>query len=150
LIYSIGASLFWPILSYPIILNNVRVQDARLQQLLVDYVNTVLRAAQEVEDGIAGYVREQESAASLQKAVTASQTAVKRAVIQYREGATDFQRVIDTQRVLLQTQNALARTQSQVVTNLIALYKALGGGWEVRINQPVVTDANREEMQKRT
>jgi NodT family efflux transporter outer membrane factor (OMF) lipoprotein len=150
LIYSLGASLFWPILSYPIILNNVRVQDAKLQQLLMDYVNTVLRAAQEVEDGISGYAREQEAAVFLQNAVTAAQQAVKLAVIQYREGAIDFQRVIDTQRSLLETENSLARTQSQVVTNLIALYKALGGGWEPRVDQPVVSDANRQEMQKRT
>lgn len=150
LIYSLGASLFWPILSYPQIISNVRVQDARLQELLVDYVNSILRAAQEVEDGIAGFLYEQESAAATQNAVTAAETAVKLALIQYREGATDYTRVLDTQRALLQSQSTLARTRSQVITNLIALYKALGGGWEVRAGQPVVSDSNRVEMQKRT
>jgi NodT family efflux transporter outer membrane factor (OMF) lipoprotein len=150
LIYSVGANLLWPILAYPQILNNVRVQDARLQQFLVDYQNTVLKAAQEVENGIVGFLREQEAAAFAQNAVTAAQTSVKLALVQYREGATDYQRVVDTQRSLLQSQNSLARTRSAVATNLIALYKALGGGWEMRQGQPVVTDRNRVEMQKRT
>jgi NodT family efflux transporter outer membrane factor (OMF) lipoprotein len=150
LIYQIGLSLFWPILSYPQIINNVRVQDARLQQLLVDYQSTVLKAAQEVEDGIAGFLREQEAAVFAQNAVTAAQTSVKLALVQYREGATDYQRVLDAQRALLESQNNLARIRSAVATNLIALYKALGGGWEVHQGQPVVTDSNRVVMQKRT
>jgi outer membrane protein TolC len=75
---------------------------------------------------------------------------VKASMVQYREGATDYQRVVDSQRTLLQAQNELARTQSAVATNLIALYKALGGGWELRMQQPVVSDKNRVEMQKRT
>jgi NodT family efflux transporter outer membrane factor (OMF) lipoprotein len=150
LIYSLGASLFWPILSYPQIMNNVRVQDARLQELLADYQSTVLRAAQEVENGIVGYLREQESAVFSANAVKASKDAVHLAVVQYREGAADFTRVLDAQRALLSSQDQLVRTQGAVVTNLIALYKALGGGWQVRIGQPAVSDTNREEMQKRT
>jgi len=150
LLYNIGANLFWPILAYPQILNNVRVQDARLQQLLVDYKSTVLRAAQEVEDGIAGFLREQEAAIFAQNAATAAQTSVKLALIQYREGAADYQRVIDSQRALLDSQNNLARIHSATTTSLIALYKALGGGWEPRQGQSVVTDENRVEMQKRT
>jgi len=150
LLYTIGANLFWPILAYPQILNNIRVQDARLQQLLVDYKNTVLRAAQEVEDGIAGFLREQEAAVFAQNAVTAAQSSVKLALIQYREGATDYQRVLDTQRALLDSQNNLARIRSATTTSLVALYKALGGGWELHQGQSVVTDENRAEMQKRT
>jgi NodT family efflux transporter outer membrane factor (OMF) lipoprotein len=150
LIYSVGASLFWPILFYPQILNNVRVQDARLQELYVDYRNTVLKAAQEVDDGIAGFLREQEAAQFEQNAVAAAQNAVKLSLVQYREGATDYQRVVDSQRNLLQAQNNLARMRSATATNLIAVYKALGGGWELRQDQPFVRDATREEMQKRT
>lgn len=150
LLYSIGASLFWPILSYPKILNNVRVQDARFQEALVNYVDTVLRAAQEVEDGIAGFEHEQEAERFAQNAVTAAQLGVKLALVQYREGASNYTRVLDTQRALLSSQNGFAKTQSQVVVDLIALYKALGGGWEIRTSQPVVTDETREEMQKRT
>jgi outer membrane protein TolC len=150
LLYSIGANLFWPLLNYPKILNSVRVEDARFQQSLINYQNTVLKAAQEVEDGITGYLKEQETAVFAQNAVTAAQDAVKLALVQYREGAVDYTRVLDTQRALLQSQNTLARTRSAVATNLVALYKALGGGWELRQGQPVVTNGTQSEMQKRT
>jgi NodT family efflux transporter outer membrane factor (OMF) lipoprotein len=150
LLYSIGATLVWPILSYPIILNNVRVQDARLQQALAAYQQTILTAAQEVENGITGYLREQEALVFNQNAVAAAQNAVKLSLVQYREGATDFQRVLESQRALLASQNSLANTRSAAATNLIALYKALGGGWELRQGQPTISDSAREEMKKRT
>jgi NodT family efflux transporter outer membrane factor (OMF) lipoprotein len=149
-LYSVAANLLWPILAYPQIISNVRVQDARLQQSLVDYKQTVLKAAQEVQDGIVGFLREQEAATFEQNAVTAAQTSVRISVLQYREGAVDYQRVLDSQRELLTAQIALARMRSSIVTNLIALYKGLGGGWEVRQGQPVVRDDVRVEMQKRT
>jgi outer membrane protein TolC len=150
LVYSFGARALWPILSYPRILNNVRAEDARFQQAVVNYQNTVLRAAQEVEDGIAGYLREQEASVIADRAAVAAADAVKLALVQYREGAVDFQRVLDTQRVQLQAQNTLARTRERVAQNLIALYKALGGGWEMRVAQPVVPPATQVEMQRRT
>jgi NodT family efflux transporter outer membrane factor (OMF) lipoprotein len=150
LIYSFGFNLFLPLFNYPKILNNVRVEDARYQQTLLDYQQTVFRAAQEVEDGIVGFTREEEAVVFATNAVTAAQSAVKLALIQYREGAVDYQRVLDSERVLLQTQNTLARTQSSVVTNLVALYKALGGGWEYRAGEPVVADSVRKDMQQRT
>jgi NodT family efflux transporter outer membrane factor (OMF) lipoprotein len=150
LFYTLGVSLFWPILSYPKILNNVRIQDARFQEALFEYQQTVLRAAQEVDDNIAAFLRQQESAVFAANAAAAAQTAVKLALIQYREGAVDYQRVLDTQRTLLAAQNSLARTRASVATNLVALYKALGGGWELRLGQPVMTNGTRVEMRQRT
>ena len=73
--------------------------------------------------------------------MTSAQRSVELSLVQYREGAVDYQRVLDAQRSLLQQQNALAQARSAVATNLIALYKALGGGWEVRQGQPIVTPA---------
>jgi NodT family efflux transporter outer membrane factor (OMF) lipoprotein len=138
LIYTFGTSVFWPLLNYPKILDNIKVQDARFQQTLLDYQYTVLKAAQEVEDGIAGFLRTQEAAVIQANAVASAQTAVKLAVVQYREGAVDYMRVVDTERTLLQAQNTLASRNSTVATNLVALFKALGGGWEARPNAPVV------------
>jgi NodT family efflux transporter outer membrane factor (OMF) lipoprotein len=150
LAYNLGGSLLWPLLDYKRILNNVRVQDAKFQEALVDYVNTVITAQQEVEDGMTGYLREQDAAAFAQEAVTASQQAVKIALVQYREGSVDYTRVLDTQRSLLDSMNKLTNTQSAAVTNLIALYKALGGGWELRMANPVVNDVIVDEMRRRT
>jgi NodT family efflux transporter outer membrane factor (OMF) lipoprotein len=150
LIYTAAASVFWPILSYPRIINNVRVEDARFQQTLVVYVNTVLVAMQEVEDGMAGYLREQDSAVFAQNAVGAAENAVQLALIQYREGSVDYTRVLDSQRELLQSQNLLTNTRASVATNLIALYKALGGGWEIHAGEPVIPEGMQREMQQRT
>jgi outer membrane protein TolC len=126
------------------------VQDARYQQLIVNYQNTVIRAAQEVEDGLAGYLKAQEATVYAQSAATTAQRSVDLAFAQYREGAVDFQRVLDAQRSLLQEENSLAQTRSSVATNLISLYKALGGGWEMRQGQPFIPESTQVEMQKRT
>jgi NodT family efflux transporter outer membrane factor (OMF) lipoprotein len=150
LAYNAGASLFWPILNYPRILNNVRVEDARFQESLVEYVSTVLTAEREVEDGLTGYLREQDAAVFAQNAETSAENAVRIALVQYREGAADYTRVLDTQRALLDAQNRLANTKSAAVTNLIALYKALGGGWELREGQPAVPEPMQREMKNRT
>jgi NodT family efflux transporter outer membrane factor (OMF) lipoprotein len=148
--YFFGPRVSWPIFDYGRIKNNVRVQDARYQQLLVDYQNTVLRASQEVEDGLAGFLRSREAAAYSEKSANAAQQSAQLAFVQYREGAVDYQRVLDAQRSLLQEENSLARTRSAVATNLIALYKALGGGWEIRQGKAFVSDSTQVEMGNRT
>ena len=71
-------------------------------------------------------------------------------MIQYREGAVDYQRVLDAQRSLLQQENTLTQARSSVATQLIALYKALGGGWELRQGQPFVRQQTEREMKERT
>ena len=134
--YSVGPRVALPLFNYGRLTSAVRVQDARFQQALVAYRDTVLRAAQEVEDAISGYLRSQETLVFDQNAETAARRSVELALVQYREGASDYQRVLDAQRSLLEQQNSLAQTTSSVATNLVALYKALGGGWEARQGQP--------------
>jgi outer membrane protein TolC len=130
--------------------NGVRVEDARFQELLVSYRDTVLKAAQEVEDALTGFINAEASMVFEQKAVVAAQRAVEIAVVQYREGAVDYQRVLDAERSLLQQQDSLTRTSSSVATNAIAIYKALGGGWELRQGQPVIPEETQREMSERT
>jgi NodT family efflux transporter outer membrane factor (OMF) lipoprotein len=148
--YSIGPRVVWPFLNYGRIKNAVRVQDARFEQLLVAYRNTVLRAAQEVEDALTGFLNSQEAVAVGQRAVVAARRSVEIAVVQYREGEVDYQRVLDAQRSLLQQQISLTQASSSVVTNVVALYKALGGGWELAQGQPFVPERTRDEMERRT
>jgi len=150
LFYSVGPTVQWPVLNYGRIRNNVRVQDARFQESLVNYQNTVLTAAREVEDALAGFLKSQESAASEEKSVAAAKRSEELSIVQYREGAVDYQRVLDSQRFLLQEEDKLAQTRSSIATNLIALYKALGGGWELGRGQPIVAESTQAEMQKRT
>jgi NodT family efflux transporter outer membrane factor (OMF) lipoprotein len=148
--FAAGPRITWPFFNYGRLANGVRIEDARFQELLVDYHNTVLKAVQEAEDAMVGFVNAQDATLFEQNAVKASQRSVEIAVVQYKEGATDYQRVLDSQRSLLLEQNSLAQSSSSVATNLIALYKALGGGWEVRLGQPVVPAEMQAEMKQRT
>jgi outer membrane protein TolC len=150
IVYSAGPQINWPLFNYGRLENAVRVQDARFQQLLVAYRDTVLRAAQEAEDAMSGFLRGQEALAFQQGAVKSAQRSVELAVSQYREGATDYQRVLDAERALLQEQDDLTNTASSIVTSAIALYKALGGGWQWRQGQPLIPAATQDEMKKRT
>ncbi len=150
LFYSVGPQVNWAFLNYGRITNAVRVEDARFQQLLVAYRDTVLKAAQEVEDALTGFLNAQQAFVSTQGAVEAAQRSVELALVAYREGAVDYQRVLDAERSLLQQQDSLAQASSSIATYLIALYKALGGGWEPRQRELVVPDRMRHEMEQRT
>jgi NodT family efflux transporter outer membrane factor (OMF) lipoprotein len=150
LFYAIGPRLWLPIFDYGRTRNRIRIEDARFQQSLVAYQDTVLRAAQEVEDGLTGYLKSRETAEFAQNAATSARRSADLAFVQYREGAVDFQRVLEAMRSLLQEENTLARTRSDIATNLISLYKALGGGWELRQGQPVVPENMQKEMENRT
>ncbi len=150
LTYGFGPQINWPFFNYGRIENGVRVQDARFQQLLVDYRNTVLKAAQEVEDALAGFVNAQDAVVFEQNSVKAAQRSVEISLVAYQEGSADYQRVLDAQRSLLQQENSLVETRSSVITSLIALYKALGGGWEMSVGQPFVPEQTQKEMRDRT
>jgi outer membrane protein TolC len=150
LFFTAGPGFQWSILNYGRITNNVRAQDSRFQQALVNYEDAVLKAAREVEDALIAFLKAQESAVSSQKSVEAAQSSVHLAFIRYREGDEDFQRVVDSERSLLQEKNRLAQTRSATAANLIALYKALGGGWELREGRPIVPVPVQEEMASRT
>ncbi len=148
--FSAGPSFSWDLFNYGRITNAVRVEDARFQQLAVDYENTVIEAYQEVEDALVAYLRTQEQVALLADAVKAYKDAVNLSSLQYREGLVDFQRVLDSQENLVQTQDTLVATTGDVVLSLVGLYKALGGGWEIRIGQDFVPRKITTKMQERT
>ena len=150
LTYVFGPRVVWSIFNYGRTKNLIRIQDARFQQLIVNYQDTVLKAAQEVEDSMTGFLNAKLATEAQSKAVDAARKSVDLAYSQYREGATDYERVLDSQRTLLAQENSYAQIRSSVATNLIALYKALGGGWEMRIEQPLVPQPMQDEMKKRT
>jgi len=150
LFYSVGPRITLPFLDYGRTRNRIRAEDARFQQAVVAYQQTVLVAAQEVEDGMVGYLKSLDAAGYAGKAAAAAKRSADIAFVQYREGAVDFQRVLDAMRVLLEQQNLFAQTRSATATNLISLYKALGGGWELRVDKPFIPDPMRQEMENRT
>ncbi len=145
-----GPSFQWNILNYGRITNNVRVQDARLQKLLLNYQETVLRAQKEVEDGLIEFLKAQERVSLLSKSVGAAQRSAELALTQYREGATDYTTVLTAQQSLLNEQDRLAGSQGDVPQGLISVYRALGGGWEIREGKEFIPLQVKEAMESRT
>ena len=145
-----GPSINWDIFNYGRIKNRVRVEDARLQELVVNYKNTVLKASQEVEDAMVAFLRSQEETTFLTYSVEASKRSVDISLIQYREGLVDYQRVLDTQRFLTAQQDQQTVTRGSIPLNLIAIYKSLGGGWEIREGKKFVPEEIKEEMRQRS
>ena len=148
--YSTGGSFNWDLFNYGRITNNVRVEDARFQELAVNYEDTVLRAAQEVEDAMVGFLQSQNKVGFLADSVKAAKRSVDLSMIQYREGLVDYQRVLDTQRDLALQQDNLVFTAGSVGRNLIAMYRALGGGWEIRGTNDFIPASLKTEMENRT
>lgn len=140
----------WDIFNYGRIKNKVRVQDARFEQQLVSYRNKVLQAAKEVEDALVGFVRSQRQAQFLADAVKAAQRASELALLQYREGLIDYTPVLNTQQALVSQQDSLATSRGDIVRYLIALYKALGGGWQIRIGKDIIPEQTAATMRNRT
>jgi len=145
-----GPALQWNIFNYGQITNQVRVQDARLQGLLISYQNTVLSAQREVEDNLVAFLRSQERAQSLGESTSAAQRSLNLATLQYRQGIIDFTTVLTAQQALLTEQDNLANTLGDISNNLVGVYRALGGGWQIREGKDVVPDSIKEQMAKRT
>ena len=129
-----GPSFEWNILNYGRILNDVRLQDARFQELVAAYQNAVLNAEQDVENGLVTFLRAQKRAELQGEAVDDQQKAVEIAVARYKQDVDTLTRVTLLQQTLVQQQDTLAQAQGEIALGLIQVYKALGGGWELRIN----------------
>jgi len=129
---NIGPTFTWNILNYGRILNNVRLQDAKFQEQVATYQNTVLNAAQDVENGLVTFLQAQQRTRYQAASVKDAQEAVDIALAQYKAGTVDFTRVTQLETTLVTQQDTLAQAQGEIVTGLIQVYKALGGGWQIR------------------
>jgi NodT family efflux transporter outer membrane factor (OMF) lipoprotein len=129
--WTIGPSVSWPVMDFGKIRSNIRVQDSLQEQALINYQTVILGSLQEVEDAIVAFDREQVRRQSLVQSVDANERAVRLANQRYNAGLTDYLSVLDAMRSLYAAQDQLVQSERTVSTNLVALYKALGGGWEV-------------------
>ncbi|MEJ2401348.1 MAG: efflux transporter outer membrane subunit [Xanthomonadales bacterium] len=150
LTWSIGPSFVWPFLNYGRIKNNVRVQDARLQQALVNYRETVLQAAREAEDAMADFVGTRRQSEILRQTVESAERSNELATLRYTEGFSDYERVLNAQQALFNQQQRYITVQGDIIRSVISLYKALGGGWETREGQPWIDPETLQTMQERT
>ena len=128
--WSVGPTVQWRIFDVGRIRANIKVQDARQEETLASYEKAVLTAFEEVENALVLYANEQVRRRSLQEAVVSSQKSLETANKLYANGLTDFLRVLDAERSLYQAQDALVQSDRAISSNLISLYKSLGGGWE--------------------
>jgi outer membrane protein TolC len=129
----ISPTFRWDLLNYCRIVNNVRFQDARFLELVATYQNTVLAANQDVENGLVVFLRGQERTQFQQKSVDDAVAAVNVALLQYKAGTTDFTTVTQVEQIQVVQEDTLAQAQGEIVAGLIQVYRALGGGWQIRL-----------------
>lgn len=127
--WGMGFPIRWRIFEGGRIRSEIEVQEARTEQALKIYEQTVLLAIEEIEGSINRFTQEQDRRDALRRAVAAAQESVTLSIDLYRQGLVDFQNVLDSQRSLLSFQDAMAESEGAVAANLVAVYKALGGGW---------------------
>ena len=135
--WSVGPTVQWRIFDSGRIRANIRLHDARQEQALAAYEQTALNAFEEVENSLVAYAKEQERQRALEEAVRSSADSLHLANQLYTSGLASFLNVLDAERSLYRTEEALTHSRSTVTQNLIALYKALGGGWEGKLEGEV-------------
>ncbi|MDO5562415.1 MAG: TolC family protein [Synergistaceae bacterium] len=129
-VFSFGPRISWPIFHWGAIKNNIRVQGARQEQYLAAYEKTVLSAVGEVRDAITAEIKEHSRNEALKNGVESAKVAWAAANEKYKNGLTDYNTVIAAQQALLQLSEAYAKSEGEMTSNLVRLFKALGGGWE--------------------
>jgi NodT family efflux transporter outer membrane factor (OMF) lipoprotein len=138
--WSAASSLTMPIFNWGKLNANIKSKKAQFEQTFLTYQSTVLSAFKEVEDALIAYSKEQERHKALAKAVEANQLAVQLADERYQKGLTAFLDVLTSQTALYQAQSLLVSSESALAGNLVALYKALGGGWQT---EAIVSDVKK-------
>jgi outer membrane protein TolC len=147
---ALGSVFTWNIFDHGRIRNNVRVQDARLQQAIESYQDVVLKAAQELDSAAITIVKSDEQNAILVQSVQAAERSLELAMTRYQEGYASFQRVLDAQQaVARQTETELVN-QGVQISAVISFYKALGVGWQDRPVSDLVPKTTGEVMSSRS
>jgi NodT family efflux transporter outer membrane factor (OMF) lipoprotein len=126
-----GLSLSMPLFRAGALRQNIKVQNALVDQALATYEATMLAAYEEVENALTAWVNEQTRHAALIEAVDSARVAHTLALLQYNSGLVDFETVLTADRQLITTEDSLAVSDGEITSNLVRLYKALGGGWSV-------------------
>ena len=134
--YALGPGVTVPLFEAGQLKATLRLTEARQQEAALLYQQTVLRALHEVDNALTAYRSEQARRQQLTDAVTESHRALQQARARYQQGVADFLTVLDAQRNALANELLLAGSTTAVSSNLVALYKALGGGWEISFPDP--------------
>ncbi len=147
---SAGPAFRWNIFQYGRIKNQVRLQDALFQESLNNYNKKVLLAVQEVSNAVNGYRLTQKQLSLNAMAIDATVRAFNLSMTQYNNGLVTYQRLLSTVEKLTRNEDAYAQIRGNIGIQVISLYKALGGGWEIGRNKAYVSAEDREQMKART
>jgi multidrug efflux system outer membrane protein len=131
--YSLGPSMNWDLFDAGRVRANIDVQNSLQRQALETYQAAVLQALSDVDGALVTYDREQARRVALSQAVESNQRAVNLSVQLYTRGLLDFLSVLDAERSLFAAQSSLVQSDQNVSSDLVALYKALGGGWQTGV-----------------
>lgn len=142
--YSFGPSLRWNIFNGSRVRNQIKIEEAGSEQLFAQYRYTVLTALEEVENAMTDYVHERRRMAQLAESVQAAKESVQLATEQYKNGLTNFQNVLDMQRMQVQQEDKLADSRGRVIQNFIRIQKALGGGWQMASDEQTSKSDNQD------
>jgi NodT family efflux transporter outer membrane factor (OMF) lipoprotein len=126
----VAPNISWKLLNYGRILNAVRTEEFRFQQKLFEYQSTVLKAGQEVEDSLSGFLTTTRQIELLERSLEGNRKVYNLALQQYQAGTTDFDRVVNTQLKVIRQQDELVQARLNSALELVKVYKAVGGGWE--------------------
>ena len=148
--FSGGSGFSWNIFDWGRIENNVRLQDARLQQLIESFQDQVLQAAREIDDAAISVIKTHEQRAIVKESLYSAQRSLEIANKRYQEGYSSFQRVLDAQRALLARSNSELVNQSNHIDSVISLYRAIGGGWTDTPIEEIIREDTRETMETRS
>jgi NodT family efflux transporter outer membrane factor (OMF) lipoprotein len=129
---SVGPMFQWKLLNYGRILNNVKLQKAKFQELVTAYEQSVLNGNEEAENGLVTFLRAQSRTRLQAVSVDEAQKAVALGLVQYKAGTVDFTRITQLEQNLVLQQNTLAQARGEIGQGLIQTYRAMGGGWEIR------------------
>lgn len=140
--FSLGPSFRWSLFDGGRVRSQIKVEEARTEQAVLAYERTVLSAMEEVETAMVAFTEQRIRVDALERAAAAARQTLELATDLYREGLTDFQGILDAQRSLFAYEGAVAEARGTASTNLVRLYKALGGGWDPdEVDGPVATEA---------
>lgn len=133
---SAGPGVSWALFDGGAVRSNIAAQDARLEQALIAWRATVLEALKEVQDAMSDYSEEKARCNALGRSASAAEKAAQLARNKYAAGMTDFTTVLDSERSLLTLRDLLVQSEGAITTNLVRIYKALGGGWVIPPSPP--------------
>ncbi len=148
--FAFGPKVRWLLFDGQRVRNQIQVEDARAEQALYLYEQSMLNALNEAENAMTQYLQQRETLSALERSQLAGRRSVKLATSLYKDGLSDFQNVLDSQRALFEIENQLAAARGETVINLVQLYKAIGGGWNPagsKVDSPKVSqDQNKEKF----